>query len=89
MIYNLHIDIVFRTNFLRLQRQMFENIMTCYFDDCPNLLSAENVAKQWEISREQQDEFALQSQLKCEAAQVAGSFNDEIVPVTIKNHAGK
>lgn len=50
--------------------------------------TAENVAKQWQISREQQDEFALQSQLKAEAAQKAGKFRDEITPFTVKTRKG-
>ncbi len=47
--------------------------------------TAENVAAEYEISREQQDEFAVASQNKAEAAQKAGKFKDEIVPVTIKS----
>ncbi|MEL6197368.1 MAG: acetyl-CoA C-acetyltransferase [Pseudomonadota bacterium] len=50
--------------------------------------TAENVAEQWQISREQQDEFALASQNKAEAAQKAGKFADEITPVTVKNRKG-
>ena len=50
--------------------------------------TAENVAKQWQITREQQDEFAVASQNKAEAAQKAGKFKDEIVPVTIKSRKG-
>jgi acetyl-CoA C-acetyltransferase len=50
--------------------------------------TAENVAKQWQITRRQQDEFAVGSQNKAEAAQRAGSFKDEIVPVTIKSRKG-
>ncbi|MGE0664996.1 MAG: acetyl-CoA C-acetyltransferase [Sphingomonadales bacterium] len=50
--------------------------------------TAENVAKQWQITREQQDEFALASQTKASAAQKAGRFKDEIVPVTIKGRKG-
>ena len=46
-------------------------------------ITDENVAKQWEITREQQDEFALASQTKAEAAIKAGKFKDEIVPVKI------
>ncbi|MGY6409403.1 MAG: acetyl-CoA C-acetyltransferase [Alkalilacustris sp.] len=46
--------------------------------------TAENVAEKWQISREQQDEFALASQNKAEAAQKAGKFKDEIVPFTVK-----
>src|SRR5207244_5666529 len=50
--------------------------------------TAENVAKQWQITRRQQDEFAVGSQNKAEAAQRSGSFKDEIVPVTIKSRKG-
>jgi acetyl-CoA C-acetyltransferase len=50
--------------------------------------TAENVARQWQITREQQDEFAVGSQNKAEAAQKAGRFRDEIVPVTIKTRKG-
>ncbi len=50
--------------------------------------TAENVAKQWQITRQQQDEFALASQQKAEAAQKAGKFKDEITPVTIKTRKG-
>jgi acetyl-CoA C-acetyltransferase len=50
--------------------------------------TAENVAKQWQITRQQQDEFAVASQNKAEAAQKAGRFKDEIVPVTIKTRKG-
>jgi acetyl-CoA C-acetyltransferase len=50
--------------------------------------TAENVARQWQITREQQDEFAVRSQNKAEAAQKGGRFRDEIVPVTIKTRKG-
>ena len=50
--------------------------------------TAENVAKQWQITRQQQDEFAVASQNKAEAAQKAGKFKDEIVPFTIKGRKG-
>ncbi len=46
--------------------------------------TAENVARQWQISREEQDKFAVASQNKAEAAKKAGKFKDEIAPVTIK-----
>ena len=51
-------------------------------------ITAENVAKQYEISRTQQDEFAVASQNKAEAAQKAGKFKDEIVPVSIPQRKG-
>jgi acetyl-CoA C-acetyltransferase len=50
--------------------------------------TAENVAKQWQITREQQDAFAVASQNKAEAAQSAGKFKDEITPVTISTRKG-
>ena len=50
--------------------------------------TAENVAAQWQISREMQDEFALASQNKAEAAQKAGKFKDEITPFTVKTRKG-
>jgi acetyl-CoA C-acetyltransferase len=50
--------------------------------------TAENVAKQYQITRGQQDEFAVASQNKAEAAQKAGKFKDEIVPIVIKSRKG-
>jgi len=50
--------------------------------------TAENVAEKWQITREQQDEFAAGSQAKAEAAQTSGRFKDEIVPVTISSRKG-
>src|SRR6188474_743176 len=50
--------------------------------------TAENVAKQYQITRGQQDEFAVASQNKAEAAQKSGRFKDEIVPITIKSRKG-
>ncbi len=50
--------------------------------------TAENVAKQYQITRQQQDEFAVASQNKAEEAQKAGRFKDEIVPVTVKSRKG-
>ncbi|HRO11320.1 acetyl-CoA C-acetyltransferase [Amaricoccus sp.] len=50
--------------------------------------TAENVATQWQISRDEQDQFALASQNKAEAAQKAGKFKDEIAPFTVKTRKG-
>ena len=50
--------------------------------------TAENVAKKYQITRKEQDEFALASQNKAEAAIKAGKFKDEIIPVTIKTRKG-
>ena len=50
--------------------------------------TAENVAEKWQISRDQQDAFALASQNKAEAAQIAGRFDEEVIPFTIKTRKG-
>jgi acetyl-CoA C-acetyltransferase len=51
--------------------------------------TAENVARQWQITREEQDRFAVASQNKAEAARKAGKFKAEITPVTIKTRKGE
>ncbi len=51
-------------------------------------ITAENIAEQWKLSREEQDEFALNSQLKAEKAVKSGRFKDEIVPVEIPQRRG-
>ncbi|KQV55290.1 MULTISPECIES: acetyl-CoA C-acetyltransferase [unclassified Caulobacter] len=50
--------------------------------------TAENIANRWQITREDQDKFAVASQNKAEAAQKGGKFDEEIVPVTIKGRKG-
>jgi acetyl-CoA C-acetyltransferase len=52
-------------------------------------VTAENVAREWQITREEQDRFAVASQNKAEAARKAGKFKDEIVAVTIKERKGE
>jgi acetyl-CoA C-acetyltransferase len=52
-------------------------------------VTAENVAREWQITREQQDQFAVASQNKAEAAKKAGRFKDEIAPVTVKERKGE
>ncbi|MBO4846636.1 MAG: acetyl-CoA C-acetyltransferase [Lachnospiraceae bacterium] len=54
------------------------------FNDYHMITTADNVAKQWNLTREELDEFALKSQLKACAAIESGAFKDEIVPVEIK-----
>ena len=51
--------------------------------------TAENVARQWQITREEQDRFAVASQNKAEAAKKAGKFKEEIAPVVIKTRKGE
>jgi acetyl-CoA C-acetyltransferase len=52
-------------------------------------VTAENVAQRWQITREQQDAFAAQSQGRAEAAQKSGRFKDEIIGVTVKSRKGE
>jgi acetyl-CoA C-acetyltransferase len=51
--------------------------------------TAENVAEKWQISREEQDEFALRSQNKAEAAQKAGRFDEEVIGFTVRTRKGE
>ena len=54
------------------------------FNDYHMIKTADNIAEQWKLTREELDEFSLASQLKAEAAQKAGRFDKEIVPVEVK-----
>lgn len=58
------------------------------FNDYHMGITAENIAEQWGLTREEQDEFALNSQMKTEAAQKSGRFKEEIVPVVIPQKKG-
>ncbi len=51
-------------------------------------ITAENIARQWQLSRDDQDQYAVSSQNKAEAAQAAGRFADEILPFVIKGRKG-
>ncbi len=51
-------------------------------------ITAENIVEQWQLTREEQDQFAIESQQKAAKAQADGRFNDEIVPVTIPQRKG-
>lgn len=68
---------------------MIHDGLTETFNNYHMGVTAENIAKRWNISREEQDEFALGSQLKAEAAQKAGKFTDEIVKVSIPQRKGE
>ncbi|WP_110928870.1 acetyl-CoA C-acetyltransferase [Bacillus massiliglaciei] len=63
---------------------MIYDALTDVFNQYHMGVTAENIAEQWKISRESQDEFALKSQWKAEKAQKAGIFAEEIVPVEYK-----
>ena len=69
---------------LQLVDTMIKDGLWDAFYDCHMGITAEDVARAYGISREQQDEFAFASQMKASAAQKAGYFAEEIVPVTIK-----
>ena len=58
------------------------------FNDYHMGITAENVAQQWNLSREEQDKFALTSQLRAEKAIKSGRFKDEIVPVEVPQRKG-
>ena len=63
---------------------MIKDGLTDAFNHYHMGITAENVAEQYDVTREDQDDFAAKSQQKCEAAQAAGRFDDEIVPVPAK-----
>ncbi len=67
---------------------MIKDGLTDVFNNYHMGITAENVAAKWQISREEQDKFALGSQNKAEAAQKAGKFADEITPFTVSTRKG-
>jgi len=67
---------------------MIKDGLWCAFNGYHMGQTAENVADKWQITREMQDEFAVSSQNKAEAAQKAGTFKDEITPVTVSSRKG-
>jgi len=68
---------------------MVHDGLTDIFNNYHMGITAENIAEQWHITREEQDNFALQSQLKAEKAVKSGRFKDEIVPVVIPQRKGE
>ena len=63
---------------------MIKDALWDAFNDYHMIRTADNVAKQWGLTREELDQFSVNSQNKCEAAVAAGKFDDEIVPVEVK-----
>lgn len=63
---------------------MIKDGLWCAFEDCHMGITAENIAAEYGITREDQDAFAAASQAKAEAAIKSGRFKDEIVPVTVR-----
>ena len=74
----------YRMNYGKLVDTMVNDALWDAFNQYHMMITAENVAEKYGISREELDEFSANSQQKCEAAQAAGKFKDEIVPVEIK-----
>ncbi|MBQ7557730.1 MAG: acetyl-CoA C-acetyltransferase [Lachnospiraceae bacterium] len=67
-----------------LDDAMIKDALTDAFEEYHMGVTAENIAEEWGLTREQLDEFAAWSQQKCEKAQMDGKFKDEIVPVEVK-----
>ncbi len=74
---------------VKLVDSMIKDGLWCAFNGYHMGNTAENVARKWQITREEQDRFAVASQNKAEAAQKAGKFRDEITPVTLKTRKGE
>lgn len=73
----------------KLVDEMINGGLWDVFNDYHMGVTAENIAEQWGITRQMQDEFAAASQNKAEEAIKSGKFKEEIVPVTIKDKAGE
>lgn len=78
----------FRMGHGQIFDSMIQDGLTDAFNNCHMGITAENIAEQWNISRDEQDAFAAKSQNKAEAAQKAGKFNDEIVSIEIPQRKG-
>ena len=74
----------YRMNNGKLVDTMVNDALWDAFNQYHMMITAENVAEQWNLTREELDEFAANSQQKCEAAIKNGAFDDEIVPVPVK-----
>ncbi|WP_417841560.1 acetyl-CoA C-acetyltransferase [Terasakiella sp.] len=72
----------------KMEDTMIKDGLWCAFNDYHMGTTAQNIADKYQISREEQDAFAAGSQNKAEAARAAGKFDEEIIPVTIKNRKG-
>ncbi|CAG03628.1 unnamed protein product, partial [Tetraodon nigroviridis] len=87
--HTLHLRTGVRMGDVSLQDSMVADGLTDAFHGYHMGITAENVAKQWGVSREEQDLFAVQSQNRTEAAQKAGHFDKEIVPVRVTTRQGE
>ena len=75
----------YRMNNAVMKDCMVNDALWDAFNDYHMITTADNICREWGITREDLDEFALKSQQKAEKAQETGAFDEEIVPVTIKN----
>ena len=73
---------------LSLTDSMMQDGLTCAFNDCHMGITAENVARQKTLSRQEQDQFSAKSQNKAESAQKKNLFTKEIVPVSVPSRKG-
>ncbi|MBW5409047.1 acetyl-CoA C-acetyltransferase [Brachyspira hampsonii] len=73
----------------KMQDTLLNDALICAFEHYHMGVTAENIAEQWGITRQEQDEFACRSQNRAEEAVKSGRFKDEIVPVTIKTRKGE
>ncbi|MDZ5000390.1 acetyl-CoA C-acyltransferase, partial [Clostridium perfringens] len=73
----------------KMVESMINDALRDAFNNYHMGVTAENISKEWNLTREEQDEFALNSQLKAEVAIKAGKFKDEIVPVVIRQRKGE
>ena len=74
----------YRMNDGKLVDTMVKDALWDAFNDYHMIMTADNICREWGLTREELDEFALNSQMKCKKAQETGAFDDEIVPVTVK-----
>ncbi len=74
----------YRMGAAKMDDAMIRDALTDAFGGFHMGITAENIAEDWHLTREQLDEFAAWSQQKCEKAQAEGKFKDEIVPVEVK-----
>ena len=73
----------------KMQDTLLNDALICAFEHYHMGVTAENIAEQWGITRQEQDEFACRSQNRAENAVKSGRFKDEIVPVAIKTKKGE
>ena len=78
----------YRMNDGKLVDLMIKDALWDAFNNYHMMITAENVAEQWKLTREELDAFAAESQQKCEKAMADGKFKDEIVPVVIHGRKG-